>query len=452
MSALVILDPQDLEGLAVDPGGRAQCKVRVKNTGTLVQQYHMVVLGDTAAWAKVEPPILSLFPGNEDTVTIVFTPPQEADVLPGETAFGLKVTPETEADQGVVEEGIITVGRFDDISAELLPSQAKSRRSTRHRVAIDSRGNAPVRVSIQALDPKDEVVIKVSPQVFTLEPGKATFASVRVKTRKQFFRGAPKTHPFKVLVGPDNMATIELDGSMVQPPAVPALLLPVAAIMALVLIWFSLFKPALQSAARDAVEEPIVALEKDVAETKKDVEEIKTPETTAAPPPTTASTFLQDSLATTTTTLTPVLVPIATTSTTATTLAGGTGTAGGSTGGAGGAGATGDPFDRRLELVAAPGDSQTNAYTVPTGKTLKVTDLILQNVNGTAGDVRIQRVTPTATSDLLVTKLENSSGDQTYQFQTPLVFKAGEKIQLRVDCRPAQSACQVGVLISGGQA
>src|SRR5207302_723157 len=97
----------------------------------------------------------SLFPQAEGTAIVRFAPPIGVAIAPGPTPFAVKVTAATDADDTTVEEGSINVGRVDDISAELLPLSSKGRRATRHRIAIDSRGNAPIDVALQATDPAE---------------------------------------------------------------------------------------------------------------------------------------------------------------------------------------------------------------------------------------------------------------------------------------------------------
>ncbi|MDQ3107441.1 MAG: hypothetical protein M3Q68_06500, partial [Actinomycetota bacterium] len=52
--------------VAVTPGSEATVEVRVRNTGQIVDVLHVEVVGDAAAWAVVEPPSVSLFPGNDE--------------------------------------------------------------------------------------------------------------------------------------------------------------------------------------------------------------------------------------------------------------------------------------------------------------------------------------------------------------------------------------------------
>src|SRR2546429_2756797 len=134
MPALVTL--QGAETLSVDPGGQTACEVRVRNTGTVVEQFHLAALGDGADWIDIEPPVLSLFPDAEGSARVVFRPPQRHDTPNGVVYFGVEVSPATAQGEGYVEEGQVSVGRFDDVAGELQPLQTRTRGGRRHRVAV----------------------------------------------------------------------------------------------------------------------------------------------------------------------------------------------------------------------------------------------------------------------------------------------------------------------------
>jgi hypothetical protein len=84
MGAVARLSAPEVE---VAPGTRVSLELLVRNTGTVVDQFTVDVLGPAAAWARAEPPAVSLFPQAEETVTIVFAPPRLSSTTPGADAF-----------------------------------------------------------------------------------------------------------------------------------------------------------------------------------------------------------------------------------------------------------------------------------------------------------------------------------------------------------------------------
>ncbi len=108
------------------------------------------------------------------------------------------------------------------------------------------------------------------------------------------------------------------------------------------------------------------------------------------------------------------------------------------------------PTDGRLEAVAAPGaTAMAQTAQIASGTTLTVTDMIIQNVSGSAGTARIEQIIPgQPPQDLLIENLSNLT-DQEFTFNTPLVFTHKQQLRLRVDCAGDQTACDVGLLYTG---
>jgi hypothetical protein len=80
---------------------------------------------------------------------------------------------------------------------------------------------------------------------------------------------------------------------------------------------------------------------------------------------------------------------------------------------------------------------------------MTITDIVLQNISGSSGTVRIERVIPgQATQDLLVENLATLT-DQEFMFNTPIYFYHDQQLQLRVDCNGNQTACNVGMYYTG---
>jgi hypothetical protein len=102
---------------------------------------------------------------------------------------------------------------------------------------------------------------------------------------------------------------------------------------------------------------------------------------------------------------------------------------------------------------AAPGAQPNNSLTVPSGGTLQITDLILQNVTGGVGRALVQRVAAAGqpTQTLLEEDLQTLT-DMEYQFGSPIVLTAGEKLMLTVQCSPNQDiapTCDVNLYYTG---
>src|SRR6478752_47653 len=156
--------------VAVAPGAQASAEIRIRNNGTVVDQFTVQVLGDASAWSAAEPPVVSLFPGAEQSVRITFRPPRSSDVLAGPMAFGVRVASQEDPGGSVVEEGVLQVGAFADTGAELAPRTSRGRTGAKHDLAVDNRGNTPLNATITGLDPDRSVTFDIKPPSVVADP------------------------------------------------------------------------------------------------------------------------------------------------------------------------------------------------------------------------------------------------------------------------------------------
>ncbi|HYR12694.1 MAG TPA: hypothetical protein VEQ67_00530, partial [Mycobacterium sp.] len=226
-------------------------------------------------------------------------------------------------------------------------------------------------------------------------PGTASFASVRMAPRQRFLTGPPKTNPYKVLVHQDGLPTITVDGTMQQEGLIPPWLLPAliglaALALLLVLLWFVLLKPSIQSAATAAVAPQASSLQSQV-------------NTLKAQNPAPA--------------------------------------------GGGGGGATGaNPFGGNAYAARLSGGGN---LTIPADGGLSVTDLVFENPNGYSGDLTLLRFNAEKKQEqvLLTLKLDNFR-DLDFHFITPLTFQKNDRMEL-VCVQPDKSPCDAAVYYSG---
>jgi hypothetical protein len=257
MGALVTLSAKNIE---VQPGAVATCTVTVKNTGTVVDQFTIDILGDPAAWSAADPAALSLFPGAEGTTTVFFRPPRAAETPTGELPFGIRARSKEDPAGSAVEEGVLVVGSFQDTFAELVPRTSRGSRGATHELAVDNRGNSRLNANVVAGDQDQLLRFDVDPPGLVVEPGTAGFAKVRVKPRQRFWRGQPKTRPFKVAIEGEGTTPILLDGSLLQEAVLPRWLIPLmlallAGLIGFLIVWLTVLQPAIDGSVSRALEE-----------------------------------------------------------------------------------------------------------------------------------------------------------------------------------------------------
>ncbi len=413
--------------VAVEPGQSISITVKVRNTGSVVDEFALDVLGDAAAWAAVEPPTVNLFPGAEAEAKAVFRPPRTASTPSGLVPFGLRARSREDPAGSAVEEGSVTVGAFMDPHAELVPRTSRGSGSGSHDVAVDNRGNTRLSAEIEATDADQQLKFDVKPPAVVVEPGMAGFAKVKVMPAKKFWRGQPKTRPFQLFIKPEGGLPITLDGTLLQESVLPpwflkALLLALLAIVALVIFWLFLLKPSIQTAASEAVASPLASLKEDVNKALDNAGlptmpadggggSPTTPPTAAPPTPTLAPGVTAPPSAPPTATPDPgVVIP-----------------------------GLGSPIDGSLSKTAP---------TVTFKGTAFLTDFLFSNPNAQEGAIVVLRTDGGGTSiPLMRLRLENFR-DYDVHFVTPIVIGVGEQLNLSLVCEGA-GACDPAVLYSG---
>ncbi|QSS91958.1 hypothetical protein [Streptomyces sp. M54] len=436
----------DASAVTVVPGEETTLPLQILNSGRTVEEYHFEVVGACAAYTAVEPAVLSLYPGDSGSVSVMMRPPRDSAVLAGETTFGVRVTPAGDRGETVVPEGRVTVLPFTETTAELVPRSSNGSRGGRHQFAVDNRGNVPVTVRLGARPGTEQARVVFAASKLRIEPGHAEFAKLRVRPAKRMWRGTPVTHAFQVFAAPEPPEGEEppppvlVDGSYQQDPILPrwlprALVTAALLVLALVGLWYALLRPAVKSAAREAVT-PEAVRSAAAADRSKAPEEGGQGGTD---PGGSASA--------------------------GTGPGGGSGgatpspgpSASGATGGGGSGGGTGGgaptSAQARVQDAVGGGANTGTALTVPAGQTFQLTDIVVQNPQGDAGTVT---VTAGEDTRVLSLGLENFR-DSDYHFVTPILVPAGGKVTMTIDCRrigkpvgaPAPSRCATSMFLGG---
>jgi hypothetical protein len=396
---------------AVTPGAEpVAIPVQVHNTSDIVQAYDLEPLGQLAAYIQIEPPILRLYPGTAGTASAVVVIPRSADVHAGEYPFGIKVTPTEAPNEAVTQEGMLTVLVFRDTTAELIPRTTRGRRGAIHDLAVDNRGNSPMRFVVSAEDAAQALRFEPRPQDFEVGPGEARFAAVSVKPVQTFWRGPARTHQFLVTVTPEDGAPTVLDGTHVQEARIPkwfwkALLALLALLLLLLALWYLLLRPTIESAAEDAVQEGVVAA-MEAADTADQAADTADQAAGAAQQ---AAGSAEQSAAKAAEVVgeaapTPSVVTVAS--------------------------------SRRLEATVPRGQSRSYFFDLPAKATMAITDVVFENPQGDSGTISVAVDGQTK----LRLALENFRSID-YHFVTPIEVPRGAAVTMTVSCtEPGQPA------------
>jgi hypothetical protein len=411
--------------LRVAPGQEVSAQVNLLNTGSVVDQVTVDVVGQAAAWSTVEPAVLNLYPGESGIARVTFHPPRSPEAPAGVVPFGVRAASREDPAGSIVEEGAIEVAAFTDFAARLHPISSRGRRRGRHRLTVVNGGNISAGAAIHFVDPEDQLAFRVSKPTLVAQPGVANVLRVQVIPRKRFMRGPNQHHPFQVMVAPDEGDSSIVDGELVQQPLLAPWVVPVvAALVALVILgtvlWFTLLKPSIKSAATEAVNAQATPISAAVDKANQQAEQAKTAASQAASAAAAAGAN-----------------PSA-----------GTGTGGTGTGTGTGTPGLNTPFDFRIQADTPANTGTTfTPFTFPgqNAKPIDITDIQLQNPAGDSGTVEIRR----NGAVWLRFGLDNFR-DYDDHFVVPVHFKQGETVTFAVQCRNlAGKRCSPALTFSG---
>ncbi|GAA0299655.1 ricin-type beta-trefoil lectin domain protein [Streptomyces polychromogenes] len=243
----------------MDPGGSATVRLRLRNTGDVVDEYRFEPVGAVAPWTTVEPATLRLYPGTTGTVELTFAPPRTPDATAGPNPFAVCITPTEHPEAVTVPEGNLTVTPFSEVRAELVPPTVKGRFRGRPRLAIDNLGNTTLTASISGSDNGDELSYEIRPGNVQIEPGRAAFVKATLKPREIIWFGSKQQRPYTLSVHRSGTAPLAVDGRYVQRGFLPGWLATffgvlLALTVTFVLLWIA-YKPDVRSAAVEQLQE-----------------------------------------------------------------------------------------------------------------------------------------------------------------------------------------------------
>ncbi|MEV7197006.1 hydrolase [Streptomyces sp. NPDC093510] len=252
MSLWTSLEPAST---TVDPGSGTTVRLRVRNTGDVVDAYRFEPVGDLVPWTTVEPQSLRLYPGTTGTVELTFAPPRTPDAAAGPHPYAVRITPTEHPGAVCVPEGNVTVTPFTEVRAELVPPTVKGWFRGRSRLAVDNIGNTPVTASLSGSDTGDRLGYELEPGNVRIEPGRAAFVDATLRPQQIIWFGAKQEQPYSLAVRRSGAEPLGVDGTFLQRGLLPSWLagtlgLLLAVAIACVTIWLT-YRPQMQTAARE---------------------------------------------------------------------------------------------------------------------------------------------------------------------------------------------------------
>ncbi|MFD7713611.1 ricin-type beta-trefoil lectin domain protein [Streptomyces sp. NPDC059785] len=243
----------------VDPGGSTRVRLRLRNTGDVVDEYRFEPVGDVAPWTTVEPQTLRLYPGTTGTVELTFSPPRSPDATAGPNPYAVRITPTEQPDATTVPEGNLTITPFTEVRAELVPPTVKGRFRGKPKLAVDNLGNTRLTASISGSDNGDQLSYDIHPSNVQIEPGRAAFVKATLKPRQIIWFGSKEQRPYTLAIQRSGANPQPVDGTYVQRGFLPRWLatcmgICMALAITFLMLWLA-YKPQVRSLATEKLEQ-----------------------------------------------------------------------------------------------------------------------------------------------------------------------------------------------------
>jgi hypothetical protein len=245
----------------VEPGSEATVAITVRNTGDIVEEYHLQAVGDPGQWAAVEPQTLRIYPGTTGTAQLTFTPPRSSAAQAGPQPYAVKVTPREDRENTFAIEGVLRVAEFADLRAELLPPQTRGWHRGRVRLAVDNYSNVATSAAVSTTSTNTNLQVDIRTPALRLQPGRAQFSRFTVRPGRLLWFGVKAKHQYNVTVTPSGLGQpISLQGTYMQSALLPRwlqrlLMFFAAAAVAVIALWFGIhpsFATSAQSSPQPA--------------------------------------------------------------------------------------------------------------------------------------------------------------------------------------------------------
>jgi hypothetical protein len=228
----------------IEAGGESSVSLRIRNTGEVVDEYHVDAVGDPALWCTIEPTTIRLYPGTTGSVQLVFKPPRGPEAAAGPHAYGVRVMPTEHPDAVTVIEGNLTVAPFTEVRAELLPPTVRGWWHAKPRLAVDNFGNTRATAAVLASAQGNQIGFDIRTPSLQIEPRRAHFGTLGIRPERRLWLGQKVSHPYTVTVQLSGGKPVTVSGTYLQSALLPrwlgrlAMLLGTLAVAALAL-WFT---------------------------------------------------------------------------------------------------------------------------------------------------------------------------------------------------------------------
>ena len=188
MDPLLALGDRRLE---VEPGEEVRTTVKVRNSGTIVEQYRLDVLGPAAPWAEVVPAEVSVYPGTDMEVQLILRPPRPPTPRRARWPSPCAAPRWSHPTRSPSRRATSWSGPSSSWRCSWRRRPPGDGGSGRHRVWSHNRGTAPARMRLTGQGPGRATVVRARARVVEAPAGGKGSASLKVRARTPVSCGAP---------------------------------------------------------------------------------------------------------------------------------------------------------------------------------------------------------------------------------------------------------------------
>jgi beta-lactam-binding protein with PASTA domain len=219
---------------SIAPGAEHVVRLRIRNTGSLVEAVDLRVEGLPEDWTRFDPTHINLDLGAEQTVLLRIRPPHDTSTESGIHTFEVVAWSQKNPQVRVAAVGSLRVAEYGSLVVAIDTPSAVSRSGAAYVVSVTNDGNVAVPVALDVSEPTRRVRIAVTPGEATIAPGATESFQVGVTPDRPLIRGTPLQHQFTVTASGRSAAPATVTGVLTQNPWVPRWAPKVAAIVMLV--------------------------------------------------------------------------------------------------------------------------------------------------------------------------------------------------------------------------
>ena len=210
------------ETVEVSPGSDGLVSVAITNTSNVIDAYSVQVFGLDPEWVEVDPPRLSLFPGETSNVDIHVRLPD--DYPASQRMLAVNVTSDDQPGSFSLTQVALDVRPATKTSIALDPTMITSGRAATFGLVVSNVGNASVTATAFASDPEDLAAFTFQPSQVVVAPGREQVIEVTAEGGRNWF-GAPRARTFTIGVEPDGEEPVATIGVFIQRPRISRSLL-----------------------------------------------------------------------------------------------------------------------------------------------------------------------------------------------------------------------------------